>query len=133
MLIFAQRCLVNACGKKFAFREALLAGPPPYEWMISAIIAAGRHLDVTHNEQRSYRFRSRLVRLADYCPPPWLIDRVDVDVDIRSDATLVLARLHCQRNPAVAGDHPLVLDGDELETLSVAVDIAGAGHRCLHA
>ena len=62
------------------------------------------------------------VNLADYAPPPWLIDTIELDVDIRSDATRVTGRLSCVRNPAVAGDHPLVLDGEQLETLAVAID-----------
>ena len=62
------------------------------------------------------------VHLADYAQPSWLINTVDLDVDIRSDSTVVVARLACVRNPAVAGDQPLVLDGEELETLSVAID-----------
>ena len=62
------------------------------------------------------------VNLADYAPPPWLIDTIELDVDIRCDATRVIGRLRCVRNPAVAGDHPLVLDGEQLETLAVAID-----------
>ena len=62
------------------------------------------------------------VFLADYAPPPWLIDTIELDVDIRCDATRVIGRLRCVRNPAVAGDHPLVLDGEQLETLAVAID-----------
>jgi aminopeptidase N len=75
------------------------------------------------------------VRLADYCPPPWLITTVELDVDIRAQGTLVVARLCCARNPDVAGDHPLVLDGEDLETLSVSVDgrLLGAGAHTLSA
>ncbi len=62
------------------------------------------------------------VRLADYRPPAWLIDRVELDVDIRSGETFVSATLACRRNPMVAGEHALTLDGEELETLSLAVD-----------
>ena len=62
------------------------------------------------------------VFLKDYAPPAWLVDTVHLDVDIRAEATFVTATLACQRNPAVAGDHPLVLDGEALETLSVSID-----------
>ncbi len=65
------------------------------------------------------------VLLKDYTPPPFLIDSVHLDVDIRADGTRVTATLNCQRNPAVPGDQPLRLDGEELETLSVSLD----GHR----
>jgi aminopeptidase N len=62
------------------------------------------------------------VLLADYSPPPWLVNSVDLDVDIRPHETLVVATLRCVRNPGVSGDQPLVLDGEDLETLSVSVD-----------
>ncbi len=62
------------------------------------------------------------VRLEDYAPPPFLIDGVDLDVDIRLSGTRVRARLQCARNPAVCGDEPLSLDGEGLETLSVCLD-----------
>jgi aminopeptidase N len=62
------------------------------------------------------------VHLKDYAPPPWLVDSVHLDVDIRRQGTLVTATLNCARNPAVAGEHPLRLDGEDLETLSLRVD-----------
>ncbi|WP_412478865.1 aminopeptidase N [Azonexus sp. IMCC34839] len=61
------------------------------------------------------------VYLKDYTPPAYWIDRVDLDFDIAAGQTTVSATLAMRRNPAVA-PQPLVLDGDELETLSVAVD-----------
>ncbi len=62
------------------------------------------------------------VHLKDYTPPPFLVNAVHLDIDIRADGARVTATLNCERNPAVAGDHPLVLDGEELETLSVSLD-----------
>jgi aminopeptidase N len=61
------------------------------------------------------------VYLCDYSPPSHFIDSVDLDIDIRADATTVTATLACRRNPAVASQ-ALVLDGDELSTVSVVVD-----------
>jgi len=61
------------------------------------------------------------VYLKDYTPPAYLIDTVDLDFSIETGGTTVSATLAMRRNPAVAAQ-PLVLDGDELETLSVAVD-----------
>jgi len=61
------------------------------------------------------------IHLKDYTPPAFLIDTVDLDFNIESVGTTVTATLAMRRNPAVAAQ-PLVLDGDELETLSVAVD-----------
>ena len=61
------------------------------------------------------------VYLKDYTPPAFLVDTVDLDFVIETGGTTVTATLAMRRNPAVA-PQPLVLDGDELETLSVAVD-----------
>ena len=61
------------------------------------------------------------IYLKDYTPPAYLVDTVELDIDIRPGATTVGARLAMRRNPAAAAQ-PLVLDGDELETISVAVD-----------
>ena len=62
------------------------------------------------------------VRLQDYTPPAWLVESVHLDVDIRVQGTLVRATLACARNALVAGEYALVLDGEDLETLSVSVD-----------
>ncbi len=61
------------------------------------------------------------IYLKDYTPPAFLIDSVDLDFVIEAGGTTVTATLAMRRNPAIAAQ-PLVLDGDELETLSVAVD-----------
>ncbi|HOI50982.1 MAG TPA: aminopeptidase N, partial [Azonexus sp.] len=61
------------------------------------------------------------IYLKDYTPPAWWIDTVDLDFVIETGATTVTARLALRRNPAVAAQ-PLVLDGEELETLGVSVD-----------
>jgi aminopeptidase N len=60
----------------------------------------------------------RAIHLKDYAPPPFRVETVDLDVDIREDHALVRARLAIRRNAA----GPLVLDGDELELVSVALD-----------
>ena len=61
------------------------------------------------------------IYLKDYTPPAYLVDTVDLDFVIETGSTTVTATLAMRRNPAVAAQ-ALVLDGDELETLSVAVD-----------
>ena len=71
---------------------------------------------MTQNELAS------VVHLKDYTPPPWLIDTVHLDVDIRPEGTVVTATLSCARNPAAVATSTLELDGEELETLSVSVD-----------
>ncbi|HLO63568.1 MAG TPA: aminopeptidase N [Azonexus sp.] len=61
------------------------------------------------------------VYLKDYTPPAYLIDTVALDFDIRADGTTVSSTLTVRRNPAAA-PQALVLDGEELTTLSVTVD-----------
>ncbi len=61
------------------------------------------------------------IYLKDYTPPAFLVDTVDLDFVIEAGGTTVTATLALRRNPGVAAQ-PLVLDGEELETLSVAVD-----------
>ena len=61
--------------------------------------------------------------LKDYTPPAFLVSTVDLHVDIRADHALVRAQLALSRNPAATDPRaPLVLNGDELELLSVAID-----------
>ncbi|KAF4516441.1 hypothetical protein B566_EDAN003187 [Ephemera danica] len=63
----------------------------------------------------------RTIRLKDYTLPAFHVDTVDLDFVIEAGSTTVTAALAMRRNPAIAAQ-PLVLDGDDLETLSVAVD-----------
>lgn len=66
----------------------------------------------------------------DYRQPDYWIDTVGLDFDLRDGCSSVTARLSMRRN----GEHdrPLVLDGEELETLLVQVDgdvrEAGSGY-----
>ncbi len=63
------------------------------------------------------------IYLKDYQPPAFLVDRVDLDVDIRDDHTIISATLAVSRNPAgLERDAPLELNGEELELLSLALD-----------
>ena len=63
------------------------------------------------------------IHLRDYTPPPFLIEQVDLDVDLRDDHAEVRATLALARNPeAVDASAPLVLDGDELDLVSIALD-----------
>jgi aminopeptidase N len=61
----------------------------------------------------------KTIHLKDYAPPPFRIETVELEVDIRDDHALVRAKLAVRRN---AGAGPLVLDGEELELLSISVD-----------
>jgi len=64
----------------------------------------------------------RVIRLSDYRPPNWLIDTVDLDVSLEPHATRVVTKLALRPNPAGESDAPLVLDGDELSLVSLALD-----------
>jgi len=61
---------------------------------------------------------ARVIHLKDYAPPPFRVEAIDLDVDIREDHALVRARLDIRRQ----GAGPLVLDGDELELISVSLN-----------
>ncbi len=61
-------------------------------------------------------------RLADYAPPAFLIDEVDLDFELGEGRTLVRARLAVRRNPAAEAAADLVLDGRGLDTRAVRVD-----------
>jgi aminopeptidase N len=60
----------------------------------------------------------KTIYLKDYTPPPFRVDTVELDVDIREDHALVRARLVIRGSSAGT----LVLDGDELELVSVSLD-----------
>ncbi|MGH8519376.1 MAG: M1 family aminopeptidase, partial [Panacagrimonas sp.] len=62
--------------------------------------------------------QARVIHLKDYTPPPFRVDFVELDVDIRDDHAVVRARLEIHRQ----GAGPLVLDGDELELVSVSLN-----------
>ena len=65
---------------------------------------------------------ARPVRLQDYRPSDWLIDKVDLEFSLHPSATKVRARLSLRPNPAAPGAAPLRLDGDELSLSSIAID-----------
>ena len=72
---------------------------------------------------------ARSVRLADYRPPAYLAERVELAFSLHPEATRVRARIAFRANPARAGDapHDLRLDGRNLELVSAAID---GGARC---
>src|SRR3984957_11627571 len=63
----------------------------------------------------------RAIRLKDYRPPDWLIESVELDVSLHPSATTVRAKLKLKPNSAGA-PAPLVLDGEELKLVSLALD-----------
>ncbi len=62
------------------------------------------------------------VRLADYRPPDFLIDRVSLDIALHPSRAEVRAVLDVRLNPNVASSGPLVLDGDGLAFVRAALD-----------
>ncbi|TNC11660.1 aminopeptidase N [Methylobacterium terricola] len=63
-----------------------------------------------------------IVRLADYRPSDYLIDRVALDVRLHPTETRITATLALRPNPAGEPGAPLILDGDELTLLAIALD-----------
>ena len=63
------------------------------------------------------------IRLEDYAPPAFLIETVDLDIELFEDHARVRARLAASRNPKSKDSNaPLVLDANELEFVSAALD-----------
>ncbi len=62
------------------------------------------------------------IYLKDYLPPAYWIDKTELDFELYEDQTLVTSRLHMHRNEDVGGSAELILHGQELELLEVAVD-----------
>ncbi|MDG1051413.1 MAG: aminopeptidase N [Planctomycetota bacterium] len=56
----------------------------------------------------------------DYCPPDFLVDSVALEFDLEEDGTTVRAQIEMVREGAAGA--PLVLKGEDLETLSVAIN-----------
>lgn len=58
----------------------------------------------------------------DYTAPDYLIDAIEMRVDIRADHTRVDSILTVRRNPERPAGQPLVLDGEKLDLVDVRVD-----------
>jgi aminopeptidase N len=65
----------------------------------------------------------KTTHLAEYAPPEFLIETVDLVFELGEDKTSVKSRLSVRRNPAsTATSRVLTLDGEALELVSVALD-----------
>src|SRR3546814_9318018 len=65
----------------------------------------------------------KTIRLKDYRPPDYLIDTANLDFELGEARTRVRARLAIRSNyDRASGVRPLVLDGQELTLISVALD-----------
>jgi aminopeptidase N len=65
---------------------------------------------------------AQIVRLEDYRPSDFLIDRVELDVRLHPTETRVTATLVMRPNPDGRSDAPLVLDGEELNLKAVSLN-----------
>ncbi|WP_027795375.1 aminopeptidase N [Paraburkholderia acidipaludis] len=63
-----------------------------------------------------------VIRRADYAPPAFLIDTVDLEFDLVPERTIVKSTLRVRRNPAAAATPHLELMGEQLEFVSAALD-----------
>ena len=64
----------------------------------------------------------KTVRLADYRPPDYRIESVALDFDLGEETTRVTSRLEVRASHDGAKVRPLVLDGEELTLISLAMD-----------
>ena len=62
------------------------------------------------------------IYLTDYREPDYWISNTELTFELQSKATLVTAELTVQRHAKASAQAPLVLDGYELELLSIALD-----------
>ena len=58
----------------------------------------------------------------DYRPPAYLVDEIDLDFALDPERTIVTAISRVRRNGRTPAGAPLVLDGDGLELIEVAID-----------
>ena len=61
-------------------------------------------------------------RLSDYQPPAYLVDSVNLDVDIRDGVTTVTSELALRRNPEAAVSDTMSFNGEGLVIRSLALD-----------
>jgi aminopeptidase N len=65
----------------------------------------------------------RTIYLKDYRPAPYLIEETELDIRLHPTQTRIASRLKMRPNPAAKGKRePLVLDGEKLKLIDVAID-----------
>ncbi|TQV81001.1 aminopeptidase N [Exilibacterium tricleocarpae] len=67
-------------------------------------------------------FQPRAILLRDYRAPDYWIDKTDLHFSLAEEATDVTAELMLRRNAEAAAGAPLVLHGQDMELIEVAVD-----------
>jgi aminopeptidase N len=66
--------------------------------------------------------QAKAIRLSDYRPSDYLIDRVELDFHLHKTQTHLTSRLFLRPNPAGLNSAPLSLDGDGLHLLSISLE-----------
>ena len=64
----------------------------------------------------------RTIRRSDYTPPDFWLDTVELAFDLHEDRARVRSTMAFRKNPQGSGSNTLVLDGEELSLISVAID-----------
>ena len=62
------------------------------------------------------------IYLKDYTQPPYWITNVDLIFNLEEEQTQVSSTLSVNKNESISGDHPLVLQGEELSLESISID-----------
>ena len=74
-------------------------------------------------EVRAATDAPKVIRREDYTPPDFLVDTVDLDLDLRPNETLVTATSSMRRNPAaVSRAETVSLDAQHMEVDTVSVN-----------
>ena len=95
-----------------------------HPWWDSASLAAAvkSRIPIVTATRATPTAATREVRLEDYRPPSFLVDRIDLDFDLAAAESFVTSNLVLRRSPGTPLDAPLVLDGTELELVDVAFE-----------
>jgi len=62
------------------------------------------------------------VFLKDYCEPDYWVKKVDLSFLLAPTETVIVSKLAIERNKTSVTDEPLILDGDDLQLVSVSVN-----------
>mgnify|MGYP000116723934 FL=1 len=66
--------------------------------------------------------RSKAIQRRDYVPYPWTLDDARFRFEIGEEETRVVSEIQFQRNPDAAAASDIILDGQDMELVSVALD-----------
>ena len=69
------------------------------------------------------------IRLQDYKTTEYSVDSIALDFDLQEEATRVRSALSVQRRVGVSANQPLVLHGEKLKLIAIAIDGEGLNHN----